>query len=97
MVFMALCQCCVSWALFVPQLVGDEVLLMGWISVKIGIEQSRDLCRQLPQLMGHEALVMRLVEEKYQDILGRNQGRGVDGQSTTHLQVRVCGSSCPSW
>lgn len=31
---------------------------------------------------------MRLVEEKYQDILGRNQGRAVDGQSKTHLQVR---------
>mmetsp|Transcript_5645 Transcript_5645/g.16130 ORF Transcript_5645/g.16130 Transcript_5645/m.16130 type:complete len:368 (+) Transcript_5645:272-1375(+) len=54
---------------------------------KLWLRGIKARCRQLPQLVGNEALVMRLVEEKYQDILGRNQGRAVDGQSKTHLQV----------
>lgn len=43
--------------------------------------------RQFPQLTGREDLILKLVTEKYQEIVDRHQHRVVDGRAETHLQV----------
>ena len=43
--------------------------------------------RQFPQLSGREDLILKLVTEKYQEIVDRHQHRVVDGRAETHLQV----------
>ena len=44
-------------------------------------------CRQFPQLSGREDLILKLVTEKYQEVVDRHQHRVVDGRAETHLQV----------
>jgi hypothetical protein len=43
--------------------------------------------RQFPQLSGREDLILKLVTEKYQEIVDHHQHRVVDGRAETHLQV----------
>jgi hypothetical protein len=43
--------------------------------------------RQFPQLSGREDLILKLVTEKYHEIVDRHQHRVVDGRAETHLQV----------
>ena len=43
--------------------------------------------RQFPQLTGREDLILKLVTEKYQEVVDRHQHRVVDGRAETHLQV----------
>ena len=66
--------------------------LMCCLAQHAGLHRCRQYCmfrphRQFSQLSGREDLILKLVTEKYQEIVDRHQHRVVDGRAETHLQV----------